>query len=96
MAMTGKVAQFGRGVLDEVGARLMEQFATNLERALAAEDTAVGSGPSSPVAVPPAAEDDALDVLQLARSMVPSWFLPAAGATVLVLALWLRRPRNGG
>jgi carbon monoxide dehydrogenase subunit G len=95
MAMTGKVAQFGRGVLSDVGAKLMEQFATNLERALAV-DAAAATGASPAAAVQPPAGDDAVDALKLARSLVPSWFLPAAGVSVLVVALWARHRRNGG
>jgi len=32
LAITGKVAQFGRGVLDDVSAKLLRQFVENLER----------------------------------------------------------------
>jgi uncharacterized protein len=32
LAITGKVAQFGRGVLDDVSAKLLRQFVDNLER----------------------------------------------------------------
>jgi hypothetical protein len=32
LSITGKVAQFGRGVLDDVSAKLLRQFVDNLER----------------------------------------------------------------
>src|SRR6185295_2573566 len=32
LSITGKVAQFGRGVLDDVSAKLLRQFVENLER----------------------------------------------------------------
>ena len=45
MNVTGRPAQFGRGVMVEVGSKLVEQFAQNL-RQLIAEDGAAGSGTS--------------------------------------------------
>ncbi len=41
LAITGKVAQFGRGVLDDVSAKLLRQFVENLERDVL---TSAGSG----------------------------------------------------
>ncbi len=55
LSITGKVAQFGRGVLDDVSAKLLKQFVENLERdvlagAHDAADLEVDAPP--PVAVP--------------------------------------------
>jgi hypothetical protein len=47
LTVTGKVAQFGRGVMADVSAKLMGQFADNLEKLLEAE--------SAPAAAPAAA-----------------------------------------
>jgi carbon monoxide dehydrogenase subunit G len=58
LSITGKVAQFGRGVLDDVSAKLLRQFVENLERdvlagaAADAADLEVDAPP--PVASPPA------------------------------------------
>ena len=42
LSITGKVAQFGRGVLDDVSAKLLKQFVANLERdVLSAQDAGV-------------------------------------------------------
>jgi hypothetical protein len=50
LAITGKVAQFGRGVLADVSAKLLAQFVENLERdVLAAESPA----PAEDAAAPP-------------------------------------------
>jgi carbon monoxide dehydrogenase subunit G len=38
LTVTGKVAQFGRGVLGDVSAKLLTQFVTNLEAAVLADD----------------------------------------------------------
>ncbi|MEM1331909.1 MAG: SRPBCC family protein [Actinomycetota bacterium] len=40
LQITGKVAQFGRGILGDVSAKLIDQFATNLNEMLDAEDDA--------------------------------------------------------
>jgi hypothetical protein len=50
LAITGKVAQFGRGVLDDVSAKLLRQFVENLERDVL---TSVGPGAGGPDAVSP-------------------------------------------
>src|ERR1051325_1800860 len=46
MNVTGRPAQFGRGVMVEVGSKLVEQFAQNL-RQLIADDGAAGGGTSA-------------------------------------------------
>jgi carbon monoxide dehydrogenase subunit G len=58
LAITGKVAQFGRGVLVDVSSKLMRQFVENLERdVLAGEhDSPPEAPPSSEAPAVPAAE----------------------------------------
>jgi carbon monoxide dehydrogenase subunit G len=53
LTVTGKVAQFGRGVMADVSAKLMGQFADNLEKLLEAENA---PAVEAPVAEVPAAE----------------------------------------
>src|SRR5579863_2181737 len=62
MSVTGRPAQFGRGVMAEVGGRIIERFATNLANHLAgggapAASVAAsnGSGPAADAAGPGAA-----------------------------------------
>ena len=45
--VTGKPAQFGRGVLNEVGGRLIGIFSDNLAKMLAAEPAAEAAGPAA-------------------------------------------------
>jgi carbon monoxide dehydrogenase subunit G len=56
ITITGKVAQFGRGVISEVSAKLMGQFADNLGKLLEQDDTADTAGsaavPEGSAAVP--------------------------------------------
>ena len=56
LTITGKVAQFGRGVLADVSRKLMGQFADNLAELVAAD---VASGDSPEVSDAEAAADDA-------------------------------------
>src|ERR1700751_653834 len=44
MNVTGRPAQFGRGVMVEVGGKLVEQFAANLAKLIAGDTDAAGSG----------------------------------------------------
>jgi carbon monoxide dehydrogenase subunit G len=58
LAITGKVAQFGRGVLDDVSAKLLRQFVENLERDVLS--TAAGTAPKAAGTEPePVAESSA-------------------------------------
>ena len=80
MNVTGRPAQFGRGVMVEVGGKLVEQFAQNL-RQLIADDAGSGEGN------PPATGDEASAGQTTATpetgpgSTQPSATMPAAAAT---------------
>jgi carbon monoxide dehydrogenase subunit G len=57
MSVTGRPAQFGRGVMAEVGGRIIERFATNLATQLAGgQETSGGGQPAADQAGPPAAD----------------------------------------
>jgi carbon monoxide dehydrogenase subunit G len=47
MNVTGRPAQFGRGVMAEVGGKLVEQFAQNLRQLIADDAGPGGSGPAA-------------------------------------------------
>src|SRR5579863_3985085 len=63
MNVTGRPAQFGRGVMAEVGGRIIERFATNLAALLASGPPAAsvaasnGSGPEASAAGPASAAE---------------------------------------
>jgi carbon monoxide dehydrogenase subunit G len=57
LTVTGKVAQFGRGVMADVSAKLMDQFAENLRTTVLADVPAGGVAPD--VAVAPDVDADA-------------------------------------
>jgi uncharacterized protein len=62
MNVTGRPAQFGRGVMVEVGGKLVEQFAANLAKLIVGgEGPAEGSGPGGGASVVPAAAASGVD-----------------------------------
>ncbi len=100
LTITGKVAQFGRGVLADVSRKLMGQFADNLAELVAA-DVAADESPAAPDAeaeadagqdagVPaaapePAAEVEAVDLLDVAGAPVLKRLLPVILAIILIV-----------
>ncbi|WP_432102647.1 SRPBCC family protein [Streptomyces sp. bgisy091] len=89
--ITGRPAQFGRGIMTEVGDRLVQQFADRLEDLLRGD---LGSGPE-PVAA--GAEPEAVDIgaaalpVLLRKAVVPT----AAVLLTLLLARAVRRRSRG-
>src|SRR5580765_87894 len=53
--ITGKVAQFGRGIMGDVSKKLMDQFAVNLNRMLDDQGDTTATEPAAPVVEPVAA-----------------------------------------
>jgi uncharacterized membrane protein len=80
MNVTGRPAQFGRGVMVEVGSKLVEQFAQNL-RQLIAEDGAAGGGTSAGQAAAEAEAEAAGTSQDGPGSTQPSPVVPAAATT---------------
>ncbi len=108
--VTGRVAQFGRGVMADVSAKLMDQFAQNLSSTVlnpsahtaAAEPAPTnGSTPATtatdaPRPLPPA-EPVPIDLLDTAATPVLKRLLPAMGAGLLlwvVVRMVVRRCRR--
>jgi uncharacterized protein len=60
LTVTGKVAQFGRGVLADVSAKILTQFVDNLEQTVLIDDTVVTAG-TVPTAEPPTAAEAVSD-----------------------------------
>ncbi len=88
--ITGKPAQFGRGVMDDVGTRIIDTFAERLAELLdegAGTDAALTGSPAT-------TQDDALDLFEMAggataiKRVAP---VVAAVLAVLGLAWWVSR-----
>ncbi len=52
LTVTGKVAQFGRGVLADVSAKLLTQFVDNLEQTVLVDDVIAAPAAEAPAAAP--------------------------------------------
>jgi carbon monoxide dehydrogenase subunit G len=86
LRVTGRAASFGRGLIEEVSARMLDQFARNLE----AEITSPRAAAESPRPAP--ADDAAFDVGAAAwEPLLRRYGLPAL--LVVMLLLLLRRPK---
>ena len=75
LKITGKVAQFGRGVMADISKKLMGQFADNLSELVLAEG---GDSPSGKSEDSDNQEPEAIDLLSVAGSsigkkLVPGW-----------------------
>lgn len=94
LKITGKVAQIGRNLIPDVSAKIMDQFADNLEAMLSAPssddassdtDASVGDSGVRAVSSP---EPEAVDLLDVAAPPVAKKFGPIAG---LIALLWIIR-----
>jgi len=106
LAVTGRPAQFGRGVLVDVSNKLLGMFAECLERTLAADQAApVAAASGTASAVPgelatrreaPPPDTEAIDLLEAAGAPILKRALPAVAAVVVLVLLWriLRRIRS--
>ncbi|MDY6808571.1 MAG: SRPBCC family protein [Actinomycetota bacterium] len=108
LAITGKPAQFGRGMLSDVGGKIIGQFASCLSKKLGepepaaepAKTEATGAAPAAtaptqPSAAPPE-EAEALDLMQYAGGSVAKRVAPIVGAVLLgaIVFLLVRRLRS--
>jgi hypothetical protein len=107
-SITGKAAQFGRGVMQDVAGRIIDQFSANLAAtmtasgaaAAAAESAASGEPVAAPAAAPQAAalphHEDSIDLLGTAGAPVLKRAIPAAIAAVVVIAIvvWVVRRKR--
>jgi uncharacterized protein len=83
LRVTGRAAAFGRGLLEDVSERMLDEFARRLESEIRSPSRAVGPAP---------APDEALDVGGAAwEPLVRRYALPVL--LVLVLLSLLRRPK---
>ena len=100
LTITGKVAQFGRGVLADVSRKLMGQFADNLAALVAADvEPAADAGdaeasaddtPAAPAAhapEAPAAEVEAVDLLGVAGAPLLKRLAPVIVAVILIVVI---------
>ena len=94
LTISGKVAQFGRGVLGDVSARLMKQFVDCLEKDLAAslEPSVPSSRDATPSANTRPAPVEPVDLVATAGAPVAKRAAPLVA--VVFLTYWLLRRRG--
>lgn len=92
LTITGRVAQFGRGVLAEVSAKLLDQFVENLETTVLVDRTAEPAAPE-PVEADSAAlrtidhpEPEPVDLIGAAGTPVARRVAPVL---IIIAILWL-------
>jgi uncharacterized protein len=93
VTITGKVAQFGRGVIADVSAKLLDQFVACLERdvlsssaAPPASNEVADSGQARTIDAP---EAEPVDLLRTAGAPVLKRAIPVAAAVAIVIAVVL-------
>lgn len=80
LAISGKAAQFGRGVLADVSGNLIAQFARSLEAELLGGAPASTSAPSTETATAAAQPADSVDLLKVVALPVAKRYGPAVAA----------------
>jgi carbon monoxide dehydrogenase subunit G len=98
LAITGKVAQFGRGVLVDVSSKLMRQFVENLERdVLATQASEQPSEQTSDPASEPetgelrrieSKEAEPIDLFDMAGESAAKRLIPLGIGAVVLFLLW--------
>jgi uncharacterized protein len=98
LSITGKPAQFGRGMIADVGGKIIEQFSACLSEKLAVSAPAATEPDSAPVedTASQASEAEPLDLIHYARRSALKRVGPLVGASMLVLIVgaWVRRIRS--
>ncbi len=99
LTVTGKPAQFGRGVMQDVAGRIIDQFSANLESVIAASGatesaaangTSNGSQPAGAAAPAMPQAADSIDLLGTAGAPVLKRALPVIlGLVTVVGIIWL-------
>ena len=97
LTITGKAAQFGRGVMRDVAGRIVDQFSANLATMIGATGAAAAGAAaagaagdsSTPAAPAPAAPqaDEAIDLLGTAGAPVLKRAIPVAVGLVVVVGI---------
>jgi carbon monoxide dehydrogenase subunit G len=98
LQITGKPAQFGRGVLADVGDKILGKFADCLAGELARDaPTAVQDSDSAPVSsLRTTPVEDTFDLLDSAGPAVVKRVAPLVGGLILALVIWRLVVRRRG
>ncbi len=86
LIITGKAAQFGRGVMQDVAGRLVTQFAGNLEQLIGARAQAAAGGADTPTPAP-IKTADSINLLETAGVPVLKRVIPVLIGIVVVVGI---------
>lgn len=111
LSITGKAAQFGRGVMQDVASRIIDQFANNLATLITASvavesaaeaspaEAAAGGGATATATVAPPKpvlqHEDSIDLLGTAGAPVLKRAIPIAIGVVIVVGVVIWLARRG-
>ncbi len=84
LTITGKAAQFGRGVMQDVAGRLVTQFAGNLEQIIAARGEGAAADATSPAPIKTA---DSVNLLTTAGAPVLKRVVPVVIAIAVAVGI---------
>lgn len=90
LAITGKPAQFGRGLINDVGAKIIAQFADNLAQQLPAQSVSTKHGAAESLSthpVEPVLQSEPLDLIAVAGNAVAKRALIGAAVFAALFAL---------
>ena len=102
LTITGKAAQFGRGVMQDVAGRIIDQFSANLATMMAAGGAAAvaaaaalsdGSAPAAPA---PVIHAEAMDLGSVAAAPVLKRAIPTVIGVLLIVGIiaWIFKKRR--
>lgn len=91
LTITGKAAQFGRGVMQDVAGRLVGQFAGNLEQLIASRSQTADGPSSQAVSAPTIKAADSIDLMSTAGAPVLKRLIPVLAVVIVGAGLvwWL-------
>lgn len=89
LSVTGKPAQFGRGLISEVGGKILDQFSARLAEKLGIPEEEPEPERPQLHSVPPIPESEAIDLVELAGDSLAKRLRPvlAAGAAIVAFVL---------
>lgn len=95
LALSGRAASFGRGVIADVSSKILNQFAKNLAAEIARSEDGDAPAPAKPSSID---DVEPLDVMGSMGGTVAKYAIPGAGALAVLVALLgalVRRGRKG-
>lgn len=92
--ITGRPAQFGRGIMIDIGNRILDQFAANLAASITVDSTSAQvtnlSATSTSHAPAEERKEESLDILKVARKAALKRALPAVAVLLIIVVVAIK------